>query len=106
MKNKMTVPVVIIILLIFVVLVLEGQNRYKDGNIDTYEKLITIQNSKITELDNLVNDLNRKVEYYSGELKKVNIIQDLDYELEAKDIELQEINRQIEEKKAELEDIQ
>ena len=62
MKNKMTVPVVIIILLIFVVLVLEGQNRYKDGNIDTYEKLITIQNSKITELDNLVNDLNRKVE--------------------------------------------
>lgn len=106
MKNKMTVPVVIIILLIFVVLVLEGQNRYKDGNIDTYEKLITTQNSKITELGNLINDLNRKVEYYSGELKKVNIIQDLDYELEAKDIELQEINKQIEEKKAELEDIQ
>ena len=106
MKNKMTVPVVIIILLIFVVLVLEGQNRYKDGNIDTYEKLITIQNSEITELNNLVNVLNRKVEYYSGELKKVNIIQDLDYELEAKDIELQEINRQIEEKKAELETMQ
>ena len=103
MNKKMTIPILIIILLLFILLVLEGQNKYKDGIISTYEKLIPEQNNEIKELNVLSNDLKKKVEYYSGELKKVKIIQDLDQELEAKDIELQEINKQIEDKKAELE---
>ena len=95
-----------LIALLFVVLVLEGLNKYKDGVIDTYEQFTSKQEEVIKEYNSLITDLKVKVTYYAGELKKVKIIEDLDHELEAKDIELQEINRQIEEKKAELETMQ
>lgn len=104
--NANKVAIFLIIALLFVVLVLEGLNKYKDGVIDTYEQFTSKQEEVIKESNSLITDLKAKVTYYAGELKKVKIIEDLDHELEAKDIELQELEKEIEEKKLQLDSIQ
>ena len=104
--NANKVAIFLIIALLFVVLVLEGLNKYKNGVIDTYEQFTSKQEEVIKEYNSLIADLKAKVTYYAGELKKVKIIEDLDHELEAKDIELQELEKEIEEKKLQLDSIQ
>ena len=62
--NANKVAIFLIIALLFVVLVLEGLNKYKNGVIDTYEQFTSKQEEVIKESNSLITDLKVKVTYY------------------------------------------